>query len=240
MPSSAKYRILSTKSLQESLRQDAAQHGIALVDQPFIDILPVRSTELSARLAEIALGGHVLVFTSPNTVKSVSGIWDNGAEQKIYCLGGATLEVIQAEIPGAVILGTASSSLELAKQIVAEGNIRKVVFLCGNIRRNELPEHLLAHNIEVEELVVYQTVETPAELEERFDGVLFFSPSSVHSFFQRNIPDGGTVYFAIGETTGASVTAATGRQPVIGAEASVPALVQTAIDYFDNINNSNE
>lgn len=240
MPNSDKYRILSTKSLQESLRQAAATRGIALVDQPFIDILPVRTPQLDARLKEIALGGQVLVFTSPNTVKSVTGYWNNGVKQRIYCLGGATLEVVQAEIPGAEVLATAASSLELAKLIVSDASIGKVVFLCGNIRRNELPEHLSAHQIGVEELVVYHTVETPALLGERYDGVLFFSPSSVRSFFQQNTPDGETVYFAIGETTGAAVQEITGRQPVIGTEASVPALVQTAIDYFDNINNSNE
>lgn len=240
MPSSHKHRILSTKALPESLRQAAAGHGIDLRDQPFIDILPVRTPELAARLQEIAQGGHTLVFTSPNTVRAVSGTWNAAVPQSIYCLGGATLEIIQTDIPGAVILGTAISSLELAKRILADGNTQKVVFLCGNIRRNELPEHLHAHHIGVEELVVYETVETPALLEERYDGVLFFSPSSVRSFFLSNPPDGHTVYFAIGETTGASVAAATGMQPVIGAEASVPALVQTAIDYFDNINYSNE
>ncbi len=82
----AKFRILSTKSLQESLRQAAAGKGIELRDQPFIDILPVRTPELDARLKEIARGGHVLVFTSPNTVKSVAGYWDNGVKQQIYCL----------------------------------------------------------------------------------------------------------------------------------------------------------
>lgn len=236
----AKFRILSTKALQDSLRKTAADKGIELRDQPFIDILPVRTPQLEARLREVALGGQVLVFTSPNTVKSVAGYWDNGVQQQIYCLGGATLEVIKEEIPGAEVLGTGASSLELAKLILAHGGIKNVVFLCGNIRRNELPETLLANNVGVEELVVYETVETPAPLEERFDGVLFFSPSSVRSFFQQNAPDGQTVYFAIGETTGASVREIAGRQPVIGAEASVPALVQTAIDYFDNINNSNE
>lgn len=239
MPSD-KHRILSTKELPDSLRLLATARNITLRDQPFIDILPVRTPELEARLKAIAQGGKVLVFTSPNTVKAVAALWGQPAGQQVYCLGGATLEAIEKAIPGSEILGTGISSLELAKRIVADGSVKEIVFLCGNIRRNDLPGHLLANNIAVEEHIVYETVETPALLEESYDGVLFFSPSSVRSFFLHNRPNGHTVYFAIGETTGGAVKEATGIQPVISQEASVPALVQTAIDYFDNINYSNE
>ncbi|NJE06735.1 hypothetical protein E3E36_11450 [Thermococcus sp. M36] len=55
------------------------------------------------------------------------------------------------------------NALDLANSII-EQSIQLVVFFCGNIRRDELPETLAAKGVEVKEVVVYETIETKNQL----------------------------------------------------------------------------
>lgn len=238
----AKYRILSTKPLQQTLIGEAATHGIAISALAFIDVQPTLTPELTAQSFQHFINGSTLVFTSPNAVKIVSKAWhysqmpEKKTISKVYCLQGATRKAVEEHLHHVTIAGTALNSKDLAELIVAQHNIPSVVFFCGRIRRNELPDILLEHNIAVEEFVVYDTVETPATLEEEYDGVLFLSSSSVKSFFSVNTLPKHTVCFAIGTTTAASLEEATNNRIIVSPEPAVDLLVQTAIFYFDNIN----
>ena len=77
----------------------------------------------------------------------------------------------------------------------------EVIFFCGDQRRDELPGLLKKNKIEVKEIVVYKTIATPKKIEKKYDGILFFSPSAVKSFFQKNKLDKQVMLFAIGNTT---------------------------------------
>lgn len=154
----------------------------------------------------------------------------------VYCIQGATREAVEQHFSNARIAGTAADSKALATLILQNSKITSVVFFCGNIRRNELPDMLRSRNVEVEEILVYETLETPAQLTETYDGLLFFSPSSVSSFFSGNTLPAQTVCFAIGHTTAAALREATQNKVVVSTEPSVDALLQTVILYFDNIN----
>jgi len=238
----AKYRILSTKPLPQTLIGEAAAHGIAISAQAFIDVQPTLTPEATAQSMQHFIKGSTLVFTSPNAVKIVSKAWhysqapEKRGISKIYCLQGATRKAVEEHLHHVTIAGTTLNSKELAELIVAEHNIPSVVFFCGRIRRDELPDILQAHHIAVEEVVVYDTVPTPAQLQEEYDGVLFLSSSSVKSFFSVNTLPKHTVCFAIGTTTAASLEEVTNNRIVVSPEPSMDLLVQTAIFYFDNIN----
>ncbi|WP_173003058.1 uroporphyrinogen-III synthase [Chitinophaga sp. SYP-B3965] len=240
--SNAKYRILSTKPLSQTLVQLAGAHDIAISAQAFIDVQPTLTPELTTQSMQHFIKGSTLVFTSPNAVKIVSRAlhYNDTPEKKtiskVYCLQGATRKAVEEHLHHVTIAGTALNSKELAELIVAEHNIPSVVFFCGRIRRNELPDVLQEHNVAVEEIVVYDTVETPATLEEEYDGVLFLSSSSVKSFFSANTLPKHTVCFAIGTTTAASLEDITNNRIIVSPEPAVDLLVQTAIFYFDNIN----
>ena len=228
------------------LTQHAAERGIEISEQTFIDILPVVTPAFRARSEQLFYSGGTLVFTSPNAVKIVSenSRWNSGwygddsfrGDIRVYCLKGATCKTLEEYIPSAFIAGTADYSKELAELIIAEQRTSSVVFFCGNIRRNELPDTLRSHNITVEEIVVYDTVETPEALKEEFDGILFLSSSSVKSFFSANTLPKHTVCFAIGTTTAASLEDVTNNRIVVSPRPTMDLLVQTAIFYFDNIN----
>ncbi len=235
------YRILSTKPLPQELVHMAAQHGIAVAAQAFIDVQPVITPETRKRIMELASAGGVMVFTSPNAVKFVTGVWMHDEERlaarhRVYCIEGATRQAVEERMRNVVIEGTAANSLDLAKKILSDGITDKVLFFSGNIRRADLPDHLRENGIGVDEVVVYNTVETPATLNEDYDGVLFFSPSSVRSFFTSNPLPESTVCFAIGSTTAAAIGALTPNRVITSPGPSVAMLVETAIFYFDNIN----
>jgi len=246
MPS-AKHSILSTKPLSREQVQHAATQGIVVSEQAFIEIRPALTEEGIRRCREIFRnGGVTIVFTSPNAVKIVAEIPDKGApsqqdntaeeNHRIYCIQGATRDAVETLLPQARIAGTAAHSKALAKLMLEDKAVTSVVFFCGDIRRNELPDMLRSHQHKVEEIIVYKTLEMPVKLTATYDGILFYSPSSVRSFFSANTLPAHTTCFAIGHTTGAALQAATGNKVVISPEPAVDTLLQTVILYFDNIN----
>lgn len=93
---------------------------------------------------------------------------------------------------------------QLADIIITAG-VKEIVFFCGDRRRDELPDKLRANGIIVEEVVVYRTIETPHKVQGDYDGVVFFSPSAVNSFFTSNTPSGKTIFYTMGDTTAAEI-----------------------------------
>ena len=81
-------------------------------------------------------------------------------------------------------------------------------------------------------MIVYKTEETPQVLSKQYDGILFFSPSAVQSFFSKNYITDKTQVFAIGATT-ANVVKSFIQQPVIiSNKPGKENLVNLAIKHF--------
>ncbi|MCC8142570.1 MAG: uroporphyrinogen-III synthase [Tannerellaceae bacterium] len=68
-------------------------------------------------------------------------------------------------------------------------------FFCGQRRLNEIPERLSGAAISYKEVIVYETELTPQTLEKTYEGILFYSPSGVESFFSANHPGKATLFF---------------------------------------------
>ena len=93
--------------------------------------------------------------------------------------------------------------------------------------------------IKVHEVVVYETVETPVIANDDFDGILFFSPSAVQSFFSVNQLKNSDVCFAIGQTTAESIAAFAKNKIFISKTTSQEALLQEVINYFKSMVSQN-
>lgn len=223
------YRILSTKDLPVSLLESAAQQGFEITVQAFIRIQPVITTTLKEEICQLLQVYKVCVFTSAHAVTSIQ---DFAQPARIYCLAGATLEAVKTAFPQAEIVATAQDAAALAAKIESS----PVLFFCGNQRRDELPDLLAQRSIELKEVVVYETIAVEATLNTAFDGVLFFSPSGVHSYFAHNQTGNNTICFAIGNTTAQALKAYTGNVVVNPDKPSAAQLIQTAITYFNNHN----
>jgi uroporphyrinogen-III synthase len=226
--------ILSTRWPEELLQQEAAEYGIMLDAIPFITTEPVEETVLSKK-TEPWLNKEVnVVFTSRHAVESLSRILDRFPESwTCYCLSGATQNTVRKTWPGVTISGTAENANLLASQLGKISGNNEVLFFCGNLRRNELPEVLKGYNKNVVEITCYETQLTPVITERRYHGILFMSPSAVKSFFSvNNLPD-ETAIFAIGNTTAAEIKKITRHEPVISETPATGPLMQKIAEYFN-------
>lgn len=170
------------------------------------------------------------IFTSKNSVKAIFELYspDNLHFENVFCVGNKTAKLLEEYKVSISIL--AHSAEELANQIIANKSISEVHFFCGNIRRDELPEILRESNIVVLETEVYKTSLTPKKIDEKFDGLLFFSPSSIKSYISSGNST-ESIAFCIGNTT--ALEAVNYFENVFMAdEPTVEHVIQTANQYF--------
>jgi uroporphyrinogen-III synthase len=143
---------------------------------------------------------------------------------KIYAVGQKTA----SHFKGA-IFPTISNSLELAK-LIKKNKEKKVLFFCGNKRREDLPNYLNLANIEVKEVVVYDTeiIDKNVNLHD-YDGLAFMSPSAVNAMAKKN-GFGNLKCFAIGKTTGEALSLH-GQNYKLSDEPNAVSLIKAA-EYF--------
>lgn len=226
------YSILSTKKLDPSIQLQLKQEGYHLIEEELINVTHDISTETAENIKNLN-ADDVLVFTSANAVEAVKHHIDVYAAFKIFCISGKTRETIEDVLPNAIIVDIASYGEKLAEKVVASG-VRQIAFLCGNIRRDELPAILSKNNITVNEITVYQTTETPKRINDDFDAVLFFSPSAVKSFFSANQLKTHVVCFSIGTSTAATIKEHSTNKIIIADAPTQEALATQIKKHFKN------
>ena len=176
-----------------------------------------------------------MIFTSINAVEAiVTGLDQQKSSPvgwKIFCIGYATKQSVVKNFGEKSIEGVADNAKELAMTII-DANIGEVVFFCGDQRRDELPGSLKKNKIKVTEIVVYKTIATSQKIEKKYDGILFFSPSAVKSFFQENKLDDQTILFAIGNTTADEVKKFSKNKIVISDTPDGKTVLQKAVEFF--------
>lgn len=237
-------RILCTRPLSEHLLQEAATQGLDISVQAFTDIQPLVSSELWATIKPLLSGNITVVFTSAHAVKTLeqhylpqAGPVDTvGDNWQVCCLEAGTLAAVQEALPACPVKATAANATDLANAILEQGAISEVYFFCGRQRREELPSILTQQGVSVHEIVLYENVPTPVITGADYDGIFFFSPSAVTSFFSVNRLPKTTVCFAIGATTARTVEDFSNNRIIISTAPRAESMVQTAIFYFNNIN----
>jgi uroporphyrinogen-III synthase len=237
-----RFKILSTKKLEPSLIERAEKLGIAILEQEFISVKPIWSEEKLREVRMWAMAGKGYVaFTSAHAVTAVDNSLCDAdvliaTEWKIFCLSGKTKEALDKALAlKKDIAGEAQNAAGLAQKIIEQG-VRELVFFCGNKRRNELPELLKASGVLVHEVMVYETYGIASLVNPDMDGILFFSPSAVESFFSINRLPATVVCFAIGKTTADSIAAHTGNKVVISGSPGQEGVLAAVEDYIKIIN----
>jgi len=231
-----KHRILSTASLSKQLIEEAALHDIAIDSIPFIKTKEVEPQNLKDKIEIFRQQNITAVFTSTNAVNAVLKYLKQKPGWTIYCMSGKTKEFVESNFQKESIAGIAESAGQLAELIIND-NVKRVVFFCGDQRRDELPVKLKEQGIYVEEVVVYSTTQTPIELTAKYDGILFFSPSAVDSFFSINHVDEITYLFAIGLTTAKTIQQYNKNNIIISPTPSKENIVKQIITHFNTIKN---
>lgn len=223
--------ILCTRPLDALLIEQAAQKGILIETLSFIATEPIRDEALTQRVQHLGSLPLTVVFTSMNAVEAIVRQLRQPASWKVFCIGSATRELVHAHFGEDAIAGTAPSATELA-DVILQQHPSEIFFFCGDQRREELPNKLSTAGVQVNELAVYRTTQTPHLIKEPYDGIAFFSPSAVHSFFSMNVLPRNTRIFAIGKTTTDAVLTYTNNPVITSQSPEKEALVRQLIDYF--------
>jgi uroporphyrinogen-III synthase len=228
-----KFQILCTRPLDSKLFEEANAAGISIDEIAFIETAPIKTQEVKKQIVQAVLSPATVVFTSMNAVEAVVAQKHNlQTDWSIYCIGTTTNKLVSLYFGANSISGTANSAAELAHLITEDRFVENVIFFCGDQRRDELPEILIKSNIEVKEIVVYETIAVPHQISKKYHGILFFSPSAVESFFSKNTITPQTILFAIGNTTATAIKQFTNNTIIISDAPGKDNLVHRMIKYF--------
>lgn len=143
------------------------------------------------------------IFTSKNGVKSfVQHLANNPtiniSEISCFCVGQKTKSCLEEN--GLKVIKMTQNALELALFIAKHHKKEHFLIFAGNRNRPELRRILSREKIFFKEVEVYQTSLVPKQYNNKFRGILFYSPSGVESFTHVNNIE-NTPVFCIGETT---------------------------------------
>lgn len=223
--------ILSTRPVGEAAGIKALQHDIIIDETSFINTAESVDASKIKKIKKLALQKIAVVFTSMNAVEAVGKIVSE-TNWKIFCIGNSTRKLVIDHFGEKKISCTADDASQLAKRIIADSSVKFIVFFCGDRRREELPQMLKENKIDVEEIAVYKTIETPKKVSKEYDAVLFFSPSAVESFFSKNKISKRTQIFAIGSTTAHAAKSFSSNPIIIAEKPGKENLVNLAIQHY--------
>ena len=221
-----KHRIFSTKHLSISQSSHLDKDiGIDMSDFITIRHQRIKPAELKKEMSRV-------ILTSQNAVESLvdSAGGQNLSIGELYCVGRRTKRLIEKRI--GKVSHVANSAQKLAGYLVEKyPEPQTFTFFCGDLRRDELPDILENKGHQVDEIISYTTLMTPNELKNSYEGILFFSPSGIQSYMQKNHPQ-TEVAFCIGATTAGE--ARKSFKTVIEAKSpSVESVIESVNRYFE-------
>ncbi|TGV03749.1 hydroxymethylbilane synthase [Flavivirga rizhaonensis] len=140
-----------------------------------------------------------VIITSKNAVESLITNYNSTELQfkNIYCVGRRTKRLVENRI--GKVTHFEKSAKKLAEYLVEYIEGAEVTYFCSDLRLDDLPIILTENNIKVNEVEAYQTKFDGIKVDESVECVMFYSPSTVQSFVQKN--DADVIAFCIGETT---------------------------------------
>ncbi len=219
--------IISTRPLSEEIISLSKQNGIDIIVHSFIDTEPITNQSISNYTGQQITA----IFTSMNAVDSVvDQLHGATVHWKTAAIGNTTKELATKYFGNLVATGNNAS--ELAQNLIKEEG--PFVFFCGDRRRDELPEIFHQHNKPLTELVVYRTIKQSSSINHNFDGILFYSPSAVDSFFESNTLNDMVTVFAIGTTTADTIRKYVNNEIIVANQPGKVNLVHTMIEYYNN------
>lgn len=187
------FTVFSTKKLSE-IQKRAMDETIGVEDSDFIKI---RFNRIAPKVVKHEINN--VIITSKN---GVDALLHNFVKQElqfknIYCVGRRTKKLIEQKI-GAVAHAEKNAE-KLAAYLSEHIKGQEVTYFCSDLRLDTLPKVLAENTIQVNEIEAYKTMYSPVDVSDNYSGVLFYSPSGVESYLQKNTAD--KTAFCIGEST---------------------------------------
>ncbi|MAP53588.1 uroporphyrinogen-III synthase [Altibacter sp.] len=185
--------ILSTKKLSAAQKELLLGSGFSFLEYnavkiEFLDFSAPKSIKNA-------------IFSSKNAVKSIKIRYPefyNGSIENCFCVGESTAALLAKN--GQNVVKKAPYASELAEFLTKTLKNEQFYFFCGADRLDELPSALEKAEMTLFEVKTYKTELNLKKFDQKFDGILFFSPSGVRSFVQMNELD-SSIAICIGKTT---------------------------------------
>ena len=187
-----KIKILSTRLLNKNLREMFDDEKFDLFEHDFIKI-----SSLNFELPE---HNGSWIFTSQNAVNAIFSISKNInlIFNKIYCVGENTKSVLSKN--GQKVEKSFKNSSKLANFISKKAKNEKFLFCRSNIKNDDFTAFFKKEKIDLKEIVVYNNKPNSVVLKNKFEAIMFYSPSGIKSFLKNN-KLGNSYCICIGETT---------------------------------------
>lgn len=225
--------ILSTKKLLPNQKQLLLDANIALMEEDFI--------ETKFKNFELSKVNDNLIFTSQNAVQSIlqhpksNELIPKLREKNVFSVGMKTKNLLTEN--GFNVIAYTGYASDLAEIISLIYSKESYTFFSGNLRRDVLPNTLKENGITFNEIEVYETNITSKKIKEKLDGILFFSPSAVESYFKLNTIK-EEMCFCIGETTAEALVPKLRDKKVkniiIAEKPTVENVIDEVIEYHNN------
>lgn len=202
-----------------ALVQQLTALGAEVIVAPGIAIVP-RTVDDPTLLARMPYY-DAIVFSSRHGVRGFrralerqGGDARSLAHARIAAVGPVTARELEAWGVRADLVPTPARADTLVDTLLAQApRVWRVLFPCGTLALDTIPDGLSAHGVVVDRLVVYDTrtvspdVHTRAQIERGVDAVVFASPSAVRAFGDARIDIGDATVVCIGPTTAAATRA---------------------------------
>ncbi len=217
--------VLSTKKLNQTQVNLFENQSITLIHRDFIQTQP-KSFTLNQLYS-------YLIFTSQNAVEGILNHQHISKikENPVLCVGIKTKSLLEKH--GFKVLDCVRGAKDLTEVIENQYKKESFTFFCGQNRLDTLPNYFNFHQMIWNTYEVYQTELTPVKIENEPNGILFFSPSGVESFFLKNKTNPNQVAFCIGETTAETALQIGFKKVEIANEPSIESVIERAITYFN-------
>lgn len=221
--------VLSTKTLSIEQRQAFLDANFDLLEQDFI--------EIKNNLFELNKINTNLIFSSQNAVLSLmeQNGWESLKTKPVFCVGIKTKELLEQN--GFKVDVYMDYAAELAEIITLIYNKENYTFLSGNLRKETLPKALISAGTTFNEIEVYQTKLVPFKIskEEKFDAILFFSPSAVESYLTNNKIK-NEICFCVGNTTAKTLETKKIKNIVIAETPTIEEVIVEVLEYYKTEN----
>jgi uroporphyrinogen-III synthase len=217
--------ILSTKKLLPNQKQDLLDANVSLIEEDFI--------ETNIKNFELSKVHDNIIFTSQNAVQSIlqHPKCEELKSKSVFYVGMKTKDLLTEN--GFEVVAYTGYASDLAEIISLVYSSDSFTFFSGNSRRDVLPDTLKENGITFNEIEVYETNITSKKTSSKLDGILFYSPSGVESYFKLNtIKD--EMCFCIGETTAEALENNKVKNIIIADKPSVENVIAEVIEYYQS------
>lgn len=220
-------RILSTKKLKQNQRELLLNAGASFVDYDALNIKYL-AFDYPTNISNA-------IFTSKNAAKAVFSQHSNSKQlfQYCFCVGEKTKAFLNKK--GQKVTEIAQNATELGKILVKNYQNEQFLYFCGTNRRDELPNLLKLAEIDYFEVKTYRSTPNCIKFDQKWDGILFFSPLGVQSYLTKNSIN-ESLAVGIGETTISEIKKHTTNY-VVANSTTTESMIAKAIKTLQHVSN---